>query len=222
MPEYIQNGTWLLIDAAGPALVTGFVHEGAWQASRTNTGGFLESLKPDLEALLRETGLKLSELTGCLYAAGPGSTLGLRLAAMFVKGLMQLPALGHWQCLSYNNLSLACAGQLDPDQPQACSLLAPWRRDRLHLVEFDPREGRFLLSATDPESVSGSGPPCVLLGNRAPRLPQTVTAVPYPADRIPEILSAFPGLLVQVAEPALYTAEETEFARWSAERHVAP
>jgi hypothetical protein len=135
---------------------------------------------------------------------------------------LQLPGLAHWRCLCYNNLSLACAATLDPDKPEACALLAPWRRDRLHLVEFEPREGRFSLGVAEPESVSGKPIQCVILGNRASRLPENIPSVPYPADRIPEILSAFPDLLGPSTGPVLYVAEETEFARWSAERHTAP
>ena len=221
MPETVQHGTWLLIDAAGPLLVTGLVRNGRWMEMRTSREGFLEHLRADIETLLGKAGLSVSDLDGCLYAAGPGSTLGLRLAAMFLKGLMELPALAHWRCLSYNNLCLACAGFLDPDRPEACTLLAPWRGDRFHRVDYQPSDGAFSLSFVDTNTLADLSLRFVALGNRGPRLPREVHSIPYPANRIPEILAAHPDLLVRSETPSLYTAETTEFARWNAERHTA-
>jgi tRNA A37 threonylcarbamoyladenosine modification protein TsaB len=221
MPESLQHGTWLLLDAAGPDLCTGLIRDDRWLAFRSTRDGFLESLKPSVEALLGESGMKLPDLMGCLVAAGPGSTLGLRLAAMFATALLQLDSLAHWRCLSYNNLSLACAASLNPSNPEPRVLLAPWRRDRFHRAEFAPSSGEFKLSGIEASSVTNLSLQCVILGNRASHLPDHVKRVPYPAQRIPEVLKAFPGLLVPSSAPVLYAAEETEFARWRGERHTA-
>lgn len=221
MPELLQEGTWLLLDAAGPVLCVGLLRDHDWLAFRETREGFLEALKPSMEAVLEESGTTLPELRGCLLAAGPGSTLGLRLAAMFATGLLGLPALAHWQCLSYNNLSLACAGDLDPAKPEDAVLLAPWRRDRFHRVDFDALTDRFTLSGIEKPPVSKKPLRCVMLGNRNTQLPEGVTPVPYPAKQIPAILKAFPDLLVASPTPTLYSAEKPEFARWKAERHAA-
>lgn len=217
-----QHGDWLLVDAAGPAMITGIVRNGDWLHQESHRDGFLESLQPGVQAQLDATRLALPELAGVLYAAGPGSTLGLRLAAMFVRALMQLPALAHWKCLCYNNLELACADQIDPAAPAECRLFAPWRRDRVHEVRFTPGPPpRFSLATADPGEVDPPVPSIVELGHRAANLPEEFTPVPYPADRIPAVLGRWPQLLEPAGQPVLYSAQAPSFAKWSSRRHTA-
>lgn len=212
-----QAGRWLLIDAAGPGLITGIIENGEWLVRGSHSGGFLESLKPGVASLLEKAALELSDLNGVICSTGPGSTLGLRLAAMFVRGLLQQPALRHWQCLTYNNLQLACAGEIRSGSGE-CRLIAPWRRDRLHKVTFDPGPPpQFALAAVSPDEAKGL--PAVALGNRGSSLRGDFPRVDYPADRIPQILGKWPTLLTSTRQPELYSAETTEFAKWTSTRH---
>lgn len=219
MPENWAAGHWLLIDAAGPALVTGLLKDGDWLEFRQASDGFLECLQPEVAALLARHQLSLTTLHGCLFASGPGSTLGLRLAALFLRTLLQLPELAHWTCYAYNTLALACAATLDPDHPARASMLAPWRRDRLHGVTFLPEERRFALFATHPDAPVVRGLPMAQLGNRAAISPADRVPRPTPFGRVPHLFAAFPDLLTPVTVPALYQAEETVFARWKPQRH---
>ena len=212
------NGTWLLIDAAGPITIAGLVADGRWVAKQCGDGDFLEWFHPALEVLLRSTGRQLAELAGALYASGPGSTLGLRLAAMYLRTLLHLPALEHWGCLQYQNLELAAAA-VDA-KTAARGVVAPWRRDRWHRTRLvDQATAAFTNDWIDPEDAVQGGLLGVALGRRPPREPAGYNWIPYPMDRIPEVLTAVPGLLHPVNYPTPYLAEEPEFARWSRERH---
>jgi tRNA A37 threonylcarbamoyladenosine modification protein TsaB len=212
-----QDGRWLLIDAAGPALVMGILEKGSWLCMETFSGGFLESLKPGVKTLLEKSSLELNSLSGIICSSGPGSTLGLRLAAMFVRTLLQQPGLEHWQCLTYNNLELACADRSKPGGPM-CRLAAPWRRDRLHLATFHPGPpAQFKLEAVPAEETTGL--PVVELGNRVASLPEEADRISYPAEKIPQILGDWPDLLSQTRQPELYSVETPEFARWTSTRH---
>jgi tRNA A37 threonylcarbamoyladenosine modification protein TsaB len=215
-----QVGDWLLVDAAGPVMVTAVLRDGAWLQRETYRDGFIESLKPGVENLLATTGLTTAGLAGVLYACGPGSTLGLRLAAMFLRSLMQHPALAHWKCFSYNNLELACADRIDPSNPAGCRAFAPWRRDRLHEVCFTPGPPpEFTLSSADPAEVIPNSGSMVALGNRSANLPANFQTIPYPLERIPEILDEWPMLVTPMDQPELYSAETPVFAKWSSTRH---
>jgi tRNA A37 threonylcarbamoyladenosine modification protein TsaB len=223
MADSTRLDTWLLLDAAGPRLIAGLVSDGRWLAMHASSDGFLEALPAAIDHMLRETGLQLPQLAGSWYACGPGSTLGLRLAAMLLRGLLAQPALSHWRLRQYNNLALACAGRVDPAAPQPVRLAAPWRRDRLHLADLHPGPpARYKLAATSPEEAAAQGIARVDLGSRPARLAPDIAPIPYPAERIPRILSAYPELLIPVDTPTLYTAAEPEFVRWSPQRHSAP
>lgn len=223
MTESWARGDWLLVDAAGPGLVTGLLRNGHWLDHSRTEGGFLESLQPAVQDLLDQNGIRLADLNGVLHAEGPGSTLGLRLAAMFLRSLMETPALCGWRCLQYNNLALAAAERTDPAAPQPVQLGAPWRRDRIHRVTVRPGPPvAFDLDAAHPGNVMSSSLQMVELGRRPANLPEGAGVIPYPWEKIPEVLKAFPDLLESRDRPGLYQVEAPAFAKWSPERHVAP
>ncbi|NDV62533.1 hypothetical protein G0Q06_08730 [Puniceicoccales bacterium CK1056] len=217
MTSHWQDGRWLLIDAAGPALIVGILEEDKWLCMESFSSGFLEDLKPGVESLLEKSSLDLSSLSGIICSSGPGSTLGLRLAAMFVRTLLQQPDLENWKCLTYNNLELTCASLSKPGGP-ACRVAAPWRRDRLHLATLLPGPpAQFELESVSVEEATEL--PVVELGNRLALLPEGANRISYPAEKIPQILKAWPDLLTSTQKPGLYSAETPEFARWTSTRH---
>jgi len=220
-PQETQDTPVLLIDAAGPLLVTGLLNHGGWICRQTSEGGILEHLKSDLETVLETGNLRLEDLRGCFFAEGPGSTLGLRLAALFLKGLKEVPALSEWNWFTYNNLALAAAARsLDADIPLV-AMAAPWRKDLMHHVEFNRAECSVQLGTSAPDAVRGQSVPVVELGRRT-RLSKTADCLnPYPWERIPHVLAAFPDLLKASGDPEPYIAITPEFARWNALPHAS-
>ena len=175
-----------------------------------------------MEVILARSGTKLPELAGCLYACGPGSTLGLRLAAMFLRGLMELPPMRHWQCFQYHNLALALADRAESLLNRRQAAVAPWRKDRLHhtIMETGPSPS-FHHDGITPQKAAEMQLPGVFLGRRPRNAHAGLQWQPYPHERIPATLERFPELLEAVSAPAPYAAEEPEFARWSPQRHSA-
>ncbi|MGC9449860.1 MAG: hypothetical protein ACP5I4_00315 [Oceanipulchritudo sp.] len=217
MADSIGNGNWLLIDAAGPLSVFGLVGKDGWRDCMTRKGDLIENLQPVLEELLARNGTELADLDGCLYATGPGSTLGLRLSAMFLRTLMALPPLEHWKCLQYHNLSLALAGGC-----RAQAGVAPWRRDRVHLTSIEPGPPlSFTQGNLSPKEAAERALPGFLLGRRPATAGPGIDWQPYPHEHIPERLLQFPELLQKAPGPTPYTAEDPEFARWTPRRHAA-
>jgi len=222
MPDRFPEGTWLLLDAAGPHSVAGLVRDGQWQARESHEGEFLEWFQPAIQRLLQKETLALADLAGALYAAGPGSTLGLRLAAMFIRSLMTLPGTAHWTCYQYQNLEVALAVIAESGQGAIPEAVAPWRRDRLHhsqLLGQTPLQ--FANAHLSPEEAASRTLSGFVLGRRPQNMPQGIDWNPFPIDRIPAILTAYPHLLQATAFPAPYLAEDPEFARWSPQRHSA-
>jgi len=222
MDKNWQTGSWLLLDAAGPGTVFGLVQDGEWLSSLISDEPFLEGCQTAVEGLLRDHKLELNKLSGVLYASGPGSTLGLRLAAMFIRSLMQLPELQHWRCAQYNNLELAAASLIEEAESFPVQAAAPWRRDRVHRVLIhDPSANEIESGFLQPDDLEKAKTTLFSLGNRAANRPMLEDIRPYPAEEIPLILKRYPRLLAYTGEPIPYSAETPEFARWSSKRHSA-
>lgn len=212
-----QEDTWLLLDAAGPESIAGLVSKGRWLALEKSEGDFLEWHDHTIRDLLRNGSLELADLAGVIYGSGPGSSLGIRLAAMFVRTLMQMPSLQQWRCLQYQNLELALAVRMSDSWKEA---VAPWRRDCLHHTRLEGKEPlRFKSSALHLEEGSPLPAHGILLGRRPANHLAGVEWHPFPADEIPETLGAYPELLAAVDVPRPYVAEEPGFIKWSPQRH---
>ncbi len=218
MADNFLTEAWLIIDAAGPSNLIGLIRDGQWQDKYVEDGDFLAMLHPATEKLLAKAGLELVDLAGAVYAGGPGSTLGLRLAAMFIRSLMEMPQLNHWKCLQYQNLELALSSIAKPNSREA---VAPWRRDRFHHVGLasgnNTRYEHGFLSPADAEERQLPG---FELGRRPPAFSNAIDWHPFPLEDVPSILAANPKLLQPVEAPLPYSAEEPDFARWTPRRHT--
>lgn len=210
------RGTVLLIDAAGPESIIGLVNGREWISCQTSSQDFLEFLDKSVVTVMREGQLDFNDLAGIYYASGPGSTLGLRLAALFVRTLLQVPELNGLSCYQYQNLEAAISGS--PTTPAA---VAPWRRDRLHLCEKTVDSGAFHNSGISPRTAVENKIPGFILGRRMPPADLPIGWQPFPAGRLPEILHQHPGLLRKTSSPRPYAAEAPEFAKWNPQRHSA-
>lgn len=222
MDNPLQKDCWLLIDAAGPATVVGLVAKGEWQRYRVLEVEFIEGLQAGLEEILDSSGKTLAQLKGCIYATGPGSTLGLRLAAMLLRSFMELPDLRRWKCFQYHNLSLALTSLPESVLNKRLAAVAPWRRDRLHHTVKEPgMPARYHHDGIAPEQAAAMNLPGILLGRRPRNAAAGIEWNPYPHEQVPGILWNFPELLEPTQSPTPYAAEEPEFARWTPQRHSA-
>jgi tRNA A37 threonylcarbamoyladenosine modification protein TsaB len=217
MDEHPLAGVWLLMDAAGPHNLIALVKDGEWLSRARETDEFLEMLQPATADLLGETGLEMEELTGVVYASGPGSTLGLRLAAMFIRSLLEMPLLKHWKCLQYQNLELALCSSHDTGCVEA---VAPWRRDRFHHLVLESRTPvKFTHQYLSPGEAEDRQITGFILGRRLPSIAQSLNWKSFPIDEIPALLKACPELLRSTSNPTPYMAEEPDFVRWASQRH---
>jgi tRNA A37 threonylcarbamoyladenosine modification protein TsaB len=185
-------------------------------SSRTSEGDFLEWLQPAVSGVLTEHGLELADLSALYFGSGPGSTLGLRLAALFIRTLLQTSKIEGIPCYQYQNLEAAtCAfgGSL--------ATVAPWRRDRLHLCEPDQQEGGFHNSGIEPAKAVSKGFTGVILGRRMHQMDKEIDWRPFPFEKLPAVLHKNPSLLKLTANPAPYSVEIPEFVKWNPKRHSA-
>jgi tRNA threonylcarbamoyladenosine biosynthesis protein TsaB len=84
-PAAWSGHPWLFLDASGLTTRVGLWQDSRWLAFREDPAPALESLFTTTRAVLAEASLSLPAIGGFLYVSGPGSVLGLRLAAMAIR-----------------------------------------------------------------------------------------------------------------------------------------
>ncbi|MCH8473784.1 MAG: hypothetical protein LAT55_00980 [Opitutales bacterium] len=216
-----SDGLTLLLDGGNPGLRVGLMREGQVLAVAEEEASAEEGLASLATTCLGE--FSPVEVETFLYQAGPGSLLGLRIAAMLIESWRALQRLeGRKPAkLRFYHHAEGVAAALRPSLPgEAFSLGSDARRKSWNVLEVNPA-GECFWKLLSPEE-------WVALPGRRYLLPQGFCSQPIP--RGTEILEGLLGrwdlgLLWQNpltgtrenAEPALLRF--SEFARWSGQIH---
>ena len=96
----------LVLDVSSPCVQAGIAGETGWRKIVDCPAPPMQGVFESVTQLTRELKISANEIDAVFFCAGPGSTLGLRLALAFVKTL-QWQRKNHLQLFSYNALDLA-------------------------------------------------------------------------------------------------------------------
>lgn len=214
-----MNGDcFLIVDAALAPLQVGLLRGDRLTTAHAH-GEALDTVFEASAELLRAEGVEHAEITGYLYGAGPGSLLGLRLAAMAIEGWRSMrprPA----PVRQYLTLRAAAAALANKGGVSSFDLLVPVRRGLCARVIV--RDGRISAPALEPVD---DGPP----DSTVPRY-----HLPVPNNRLPPPPRAaawrfalrdlpaewFTGPEVSpVDHPVPFNPSPATFALWAGERH---
>ncbi|HAD21199.1 MAG TPA: hypothetical protein DCF87_03685 [Opitutae bacterium] len=99
--------TSLVVDASTNPVQVGIPEKRGWLCLAQVEEQALEGLFLATENILRDSKKEISQVNSVYYCEGPGSTLGLRLAAAFVKTLRWCHAHASFEVFAYNALDLA-------------------------------------------------------------------------------------------------------------------
>ena len=113
----------LAVDASSTRIQVGIPGDVDWVHLETVELPAMEGLFQTLSRLMEKTGVNLRQVDELFFCEGPGSTLGLRIAAAFAKSLLW-DGRGNVSLYSYNALDLA---SLMTEQPPL-HLQAPFRK----------------------------------------------------------------------------------------------
>ncbi len=210
---------YLIIDAALAPLQAGLLLDGRLTATECAEVDALDGIFEVSAELLRAADLRHGDLAGYVYGAGPGTLLGLRLAAMAIEG---------WRSMrpepvpvrQYITLTAAAAAHAHAGGPPAFDMLVPVRRGLFARVSV--RDGR-------------AGPPELETADEA-GMPSAVPRyhLPVPNRRLPPPPRAelfrfnlrdlppgwFGGPQVKAVDhPAPFNPSPAEYAEWAGGRH---
>lgn len=93
----------LVLDVSSPSIQVGIAKKDGWLQLATTKKQALDGIFQ----LVKKLEINLHKVDGVFFCAGPGSTLGLRLALAFIKTL-EWERQGELKLFSYNALDLAC------------------------------------------------------------------------------------------------------------------
>lgn len=199
----------LVVDASSTPLHLGIPHSDGWENIIQDPGQAMDGLFRAVEWLFKDRTDSLNDVDEIYYCCGPGSTLGLRLAAAFVKTMIW-ESEGRISLFQYNALDMASA------LPgfSAKFLQAPFRMGRRFVRSGSPTTlGRKEILEED-EAIGQYPDSQHLLGQRqiAVKLPDH-KILKYDLEKINGL-----KILSKISEPAEnpvpYSPEPPTFKKW--------
>lgn len=205
----------LVLDGSARAGVrVGVLAGGRWAGQGVSPDGALEGLFGCVEAALADAKLGLGDIRSFALCVGPGSVLGIRIAALAVRSWSALAPrpIFVWESLAGLARSALAAGQKGPFLVAAESRLKRW-----HALEVGADGALGAPFEAEAAQLNASGLRILASSEAAPGVLTAHVAVPPPWSGLPACF-AQPGFLRAESRPdALNVADD--FATWSGERH---
>lgn len=213
-------GRWLFLDASQPEVRVGLFANGIFSDFRSRVGPALLTL-PELVASVAEAeGCRPQAFDGVIHVRGPGSILGIRLAAMMIRAWKSLrPELlvrgFTWFDLAADVLASG-ADAID------LRIVAESRRGRWAVFDPENRDVAIL----DQTQLASLGKRCLCLpGRKSGQLVAevgNVEALVLEPGVIAREIGRTPSWLVLQESADVWVAESTEYRKWEPGIHRSP
>jgi tRNA A37 threonylcarbamoyladenosine modification protein TsaB len=205
----------LVIDASARAgLRVGIVQGGRWISQVESTEGALEATSGCVGEVLKSTGLQLADVQSFALNIGPGSMLGIRVAALTVRAWSALKPrpIYVWESL----VALATVA-LERGQKVPFVVVVESRLKRWNVLEVNAQKGFSTVAECEVEQVKQKTLPILVLSDEANKVFPGATKRADPWADLPKYFSE--GKLLKLeSKPEPLNATE-DFALWSGERH---
>jgi len=205
----------LFLDAAAPLLAIGLQVSGSTPEWRTTADEAGVGLFQETDVLLRAAAIAVDNIRTVVFCEGPGSLLGIRLAAMALRTWMALPRDKPLRVLAYRSLALVAADLLAQGEASPFHVLNDARRETWNVLTVSgdktlgeirrcradelPRDGRLFC----PEGFPHWQP-----------LPADVRPIAYRPQTVLDLATKFP-LLREVDAPDAFMTEMPTYRAWN-------
>jgi len=213
---------WLFLDASGVTVRVGVWQNSHWLGWRESEAAALEGVFAGTQTVLAEANLPWEKLGGYLYVEGPGSVLGLRLAAMAIRAWQVDDAARNpgkmrpvWAC---GSLHLAAALALAGGTKPPFTVFTDARQGLWQVMEIKTDHASEL-SAAAPQEINEADLPSGQLFHVPARKawhhpPERARPLPVSLREHPEILSLL-QLFRPVETPTPHTGRAQEYKKWT-------
>ena len=215
--EPVKHKLPLLLDASSSPIHAGIPSEEGWIHLEALDLQALEGLFEATTQVMEKAGRSLREVDAVFFCEGPGSTLGLRLAAALVKTLLW-ESRGKLPIYAYNALDLAARIPESPPEHLQAPFRKGWRFVRAQEGN-EPVGSKQILQSEEalslfPDSLHLPDP-------RNPDDPATASgAIPYDLSGT-RGLSDLRPVSNQVDSPEVYSPKPPSFRKWKPSRTPA-
>ena len=217
------SSSWLFLDASGVTVRAGVWQNARWLGWRESEAPALEAIFAQVRGVLAKAQLPLDKIDGYLYVEGPGSVLGLRLAAMAIRAWQTDEAARSGgtikPVLACGTLPLAAALALAGGTPPPFAVFTEARQGHWHVL--DVKEGESPPDGDkEPREVGENGLPAGALFHLPARKawhqpPSQAQPMSASLRDHPEILSHL-NLFRPVETPTPYAGHPPEYKKWVA------
>ena len=205
----------LVLDGSARAGVrVGVLSGGRWVGQGLSTDGALEGLFGCVEVALAEAKLKLGDIRSFALCVGPGSVLGIRIAALAVRSWSALEPrpIFIWESLAGIARSALTVGEQGPFLVAVESRLKRW-----HALEVSADGSLGAPFEAEAAQLNSSGHRVLASSEAAAGVLISHVAVPHPWSALPTFFAQSGFLRAESRPDALNVAND--FATWSGERH---
>ena len=210
----------LLLDASSPIVQVGLLKGEAWLAFRELKEEAIDSIFAGTSACLEEAKMTLNDVGGFIFCEGPGSILGIRLAAMAINGWRSRPAHRQAPVFSFRSLEAAVALLKLKGESIPFHIASEYRQDRWHLVSvYEDGKCRDLTLVASAALSKLQGPVYYLPRRKnRPVPPDFIQARDYSLRELPRALNSA-NLLRHTDRLEAYMPEKPVYVKWNAKRH---
>lgn len=218
------EGIILRLDAGHPTLVVELLRGGKSLICRQALAAADEALAELVLGVLREAEVPREAVAGFLYQAGPGSLLGLRVAAMMVEGWRMVfgQSGGRLPVWQYYHAE-ALAVQMGQARGQSMTLLSDARRQQWNCCTWSKDSDTIGWSIKSAGEISPpvEGEGYLLPGARlSQEMPAGWTVLPGEAMALSARLWSTLGLALPVERVEPLLLRRSVYARWSGQPRV--
>jgi tRNA threonylcarbamoyladenosine biosynthesis protein TsaB len=204
----------LVLDTVSPTAWAGLLVDGraaCWRPVKGEAGSALFSA---VESTLQEARITVADLAGFAFNEGPGSLLGIRIAAMAIEGWQALGPGPRRPLFSFRSLELLARLELANGRSGPFRLIADARRDSWHFLAV-AGEGSLGEIARLPaaEGLPEEGP--ILRPAGFPvwsRLPEGCSETAYDPSLLPD--GEWPALLRPAQQADAWLIDPPEYRKW--------
>ena len=192
----------------------GVLSGGRWVGQGLSPDGALEGLFGCVEVALAEAKLQLSDIRSFALCVGPGSVLGIRIAALAVRSWSALEPrpIFVWESLAGIARSALTAGEKGPFLVAVESRLKRW-----HALEVSADGSLGVPFEAEAAQLNSSGHRVLASSEAAASVLTSHVAVSHPWSALPTFFAQSGFLREELRPDALNVAND--FATWSGERH---
>ncbi len=205
----------LVLDGSARAGVrVGVLSGGRWVGQGLSPEGALEGLFGCVEVALAEAKLKLGDIRSFALCVGPGSVLGIRIAALAVRSWSALEPrpIFIWESLAGIARSALTVGEQGPFLVAVESRLKRW-----HALEVSADGSLGAPFEAEAAQLNSLGHRVLASSDAAAGVLTSHVAVPHPWSALPTFFAQSGFLRAESRPDALNVAND--FATWSGERH---